>query len=134
MQKRRSDSTVGVGEMPPITTHVLDTSSGKPAANLRIVLEKCTQEPQEDGGEFSWEPVNETMTNADGRSPEISAGLTIEPSVYRCLFFTQEYFNAVGTATFYPRVEVMFRIMDVDSHYHIPLLLSPYGYSTYRGS
>ena len=120
--------------MPPITTHCLDTSSGKPASNLRIVLEKCSQEPRVPGEEYVWEFVKEVRTNSDGRAPEISEGMTIVPNVYRCLFFTQDYFSATGTATFYPRVEVMFRIMDVDSHYHIPLLLSPFGYSTYRGS
>ena len=105
--------------MPPITTHVLDTSSGEPAVNIRIVLEKCTHEPKGNHEEYAWEFLNEEMTNQDGRAPGISAGLTIEPSVYRCIFFTQDYFNAKGIATFYPRVEVMFRIMDVDSHYHI---------------
>ena len=123
-----------MGKMPPITTHCLDTSTGRPANNLRIVLEKCSREPQKAGEEYCWEFVKEARTNEDGRAPGISEGMTIEPNVYRCLFFTQDYFNATGTATFYPRVEVMFRIMDVSSHYHIPLLLSPFGYSTYRGS
>ena len=116
----------------PITTHVLDTASGKPAANILIRLECCVHENLT--GESEWELMNEVRTNSDGRAPTITAGMQIEPSVYRCIFFTQQYFEVTGTPSFYPRVEVMFRITDEMAHYHIPLLLSPYGYSTYRGS
>jgi 5-hydroxyisourate hydrolase len=121
----------------PITTHCLDTSTGKPAANLHILLERCVNDVDVNTAtdvEYEWVTMGDAWTNSDGRAPEISAGLTIEPSIYRCVFFTQEYFSATGTSTFYPRVEVMFRITDTNSHYHIPLLLSPFGYSTYRGS
>ena len=111
----------------PITTHVLDTSSGKPASNVLIRLERCVREDMM--GESVWETLNEARTNLDGRAPSITAGMHIDPCVYRCIFFTQDYFSALGTTCFYPRVEVMFRIADETSHYHIPLLLSPYGYS-----
>jgi 5-hydroxyisourate hydrolase len=116
----------------PITTHVLDTASGKPASNVLIRLQRCIQENLD--SESEWVTLNEVRTNTDGRAPAITAGMQIEPCVYRCIFFTQEYFSAMGTTSFYPRVEVMFRINDENAHYHIPLLLSPYGYSTYRGS
>lgn len=115
-----------------ITTHCLDTATGKPASNLLIRLERCTHE--DITGECEWETIKEMRTNSDGRAPGFTAGMIIDPCVYRCLFFTQEYFSVTGTPCFYPRVEVMFRLTDETAHYHIPLLLSPYGYSTYRGS
>ena len=110
----------------PLTTHVLDTSAGCPAAGLEITLEKRT------AGKF--QRVGEGRTNADGRlsQPLISDGWGA--GVYRIRFDTGAYFEASGTPGFYPYVEVVFEVREPDSHYHVPLLLSPYGYSTYRGS
>jgi len=123
----------------PITTHVLDTALGRPVQGMRITLEQDATtciEQRSSGLDFAWVQVGETMTNADGRGPGLSTSLMgkLVPGVYRATFFTQEYFEAQGTATFYPKVEITFRIVDVDQHFHIPLLLSPFGFSTYRGS
>lgn len=96
-----------------LSTHVLDTSKGRPARDIRVRLEL------RDGG---WRMIAEARTDDDGRI----AGLdTPEPGVYRLVF------EVAGE--FYPEVTVAFRVTD-DSHYHVPLLISPYGYSTYRGS
>jgi len=73
-------------------------------------------------------------TNADGRCPELTDGLELEPGVYRLRFDTGAWFAERSTATFYPSVEVMFEVIDAAAHYHVPLLLSPFAYSTYRGS
>ncbi len=115
----------------PITTHCLDTSSGFPASNLRIVLMQCVDELNLDAG---WTQVGETTTNSDGRGPGFTTGLTVVATVYKAIFHTQNYFERYGLASFYPKVEIIFRVTDPSAHYHIPLLLSPYGYSTYRGS
>lgn len=103
--------------MAGITTHVLDTSRGKPAANIAITLRR---------GEAV---LAEGRTDADGRMRVLEAD-RVERGVYRITFATGEY-NAEG---FFPEVTIDFRIDDVAQHYHVPLLLSPFGYSTYRGS
>ena len=115
----------------PITTHCLDTSSGFPAANLRIVLMQCVDELDLERG---WTQVGETVTNSDGRGPGFTTGLAVISTVYKAIFHTQDYFERSGLSSFYPKVEIIFRVTDPAAHYHIPLLLSPYGYSTYRGS
>ena len=96
-----------------LSTHVLDTSKGRPAGGIRVRLEL------HDGG---WRTIAEAHTDDDGR---ISGWDTTEPGVYRLVF------EVAGE--FYPEVTVAFRVTD-DRHYHVPLLISPYGYSTYRGS
>lgn len=111
----------------PITSHVLDTSRGKPAANLGIALAA-----KSDGGE--WVTLISTNTNDDGRALDLLAAGTLEARVYRLTFATGPYFHALGLPVFYELVEIQFHVSDVSEHYHIPLLLSPYGYSTYRGS
>ena len=116
--------------MPPLTTHVLDTALGKPAAGLAIKLEIQSAEDK------SWSDVGAGVTNGDGRLeasliPE-EAGL--QASVYRITFDTEGYCTATGRECFYPEVSVVFRITAPGDHYHVPLLLSPFGYSTYRGS
>jgi 5-hydroxyisourate hydrolase len=104
-----------------ISTHVLDTSRGRPAAGVAVVLER-----QEGDG---WSPVGEATTDADGRVGELAPAGAGE-GVYRLTFDTGSYFEA----GFYPRVAVEFRVDDGAEHHHVPLLLSPFGYSTYRGS
>lgn len=113
--------------MISISTHALNTSTGKPASGLRLYLESR-------GGEGTWSRIGEGNTNDDGRAPGfIPAETVLQPGVYRMVFDTADYFKSSGVQGFYPVVEVVFEIREA-GHYHIPLLLSPYGYSTYRGS
>lgn len=115
-----------------ISTHVLDTSSGFPASGLRINLMVCTDPSELSAeGELSWDFVGEGVTDKDGRS---RFAFDINPGIYKMVFYTYAYFARQGTPNFYPKVEVIFRISDVVRHHHVPLLISPYGYSTYRGS
>ena len=113
--------------MSAITTHVLDTSLGKPAAGVAVTLDK-----QEAGG---WKTLGGGATNADGRAEELlPRGATLAAGIYRLRFDTAAYFRARGVEGFYPHVEIVFTVQDAAQHYHVPLLLSPFGYSTYRGS
>jgi 5-hydroxyisourate hydrolase len=108
--------------MSSISTHVLDTARGAPAAGIRATLE------QQKAAE--WKPLGEGETNGDGRiAAFVQEGVTLKPGVYRLRFDTGAYQTG-----FYPEVTVTFRIENPAQHYHVPLLLSPYGYSTYRGS
>lgn len=113
--------------MSQITTHILDTSLGKPAQNVKIVLEK----PTKDG---FWKAIGQGFTNADGRLPGLLADdIKLEPGIYRLVFDTASYYEQTATKGLYPSVTIAFELTD-HSHYHIPLLLNPFGYSTYRGS
>jgi 5-hydroxyisourate hydrolase len=113
--------------MSHITTHVLDTATGKPAEGISITLEKLNSK---DG----WDSVTKGVTNADGRvSSFLAEGQVLTPGVYRMKFFTKAYFEKQKVKGFYPFVPVVFEI-EGTAHYHVPLLLSPFGYSTYRGS
>tara|TARA_B100000530_G_C15816587_1_gene431760 strand:+ start:176 stop:514 length:339 start_codon:yes stop_codon:yes gene_type:complete len=112
--------------MSQITTHVLDTSEGKPAEGIKIELQKPTG--------TNWETIAEGITNADGRIANLLGdGDVLPPGAYRMHFHTAEYFDRLGLRSFYPEVSIVFETFD-NSHYHVPLLLNPYGYSTYRGS
>jgi 5-hydroxyisourate hydrolase len=114
--------------MSPITTHVLDTARGRPAAGVPIVLER-------QAGDGQWLTLAKGITNADGRIGDLlAAGEPLASGVYRMTFETDAYFHAIGVEGFYPYVSVVFVLREPAQHYHIPLLLSPYGYSTYRGS
>jgi 5-hydroxyisourate hydrolase len=104
-----------------ISTHVLDTSNGNPAAGIGVLLEKKSG--------VDWSTVANEKTNADGR---IVFGNSPEAGTYRLTFQTAEYY--VKKECFFPYVPVTFTITDTKRKYHVPLLLSPYGYSTYRGS
>jgi 5-hydroxyisourate hydrolase len=110
----------------PLTTHILDTARGCPAAGVPVDLEQLT----DDG----WSVLRRGVTNDDGRIPGFTAGLALEVSTYRMVFDTDAYFASTQTEAFYPVVRVVFVVRDPSSHHHVPLLLSPYGYSTYRGS
>jgi 5-hydroxyisourate hydrolase len=113
--------------MGAITTHVLDTSRGRPAAGVRVVLQYDVRN--------EWQVVGRGATDADGRLRTLMPDSTpAAPGVYRLVFDTQAYFESQGVRTFYPHVVVTFEIVDGDAHYHVPLLLSPYGYTTYRGT
>lgn len=113
--------------MSQITTHVLDTSLGKPAANVPIVLEV-----QIAGGQ--WKKLGDGVTDADGRLKNLLGANALEAGTYRLTFDTGKYFSACKSIGLYPQVFILFQVTNVKEHYHIPLLLSPYGYSTYRGS
>jgi 5-hydroxyisourate hydrolase len=113
--------------MSAITTHVLDTSLGKPAAGVAVTLEAHSGE--------GWKTLASGTTNADGRLRDLlPAENKLAPGTYRLRFETAAYFRARGVESFYPHVEIVFRVQDAAQHYHVPLLLSPFGYSTYRGS
>jgi 5-hydroxyisourate hydrolase len=113
--------------MSQITTHVLDTSKGRPAEGITITLQRQT-------GLDQWDTITTGRTNEDGRVPNfIPMDVIIEPGVYRMVFETGEYFVRHEISAFYPYVPVVFELFDTE-HYHIPLLLNPFGYSTYRGS
>jgi len=113
--------------MSPITTHVLDTSLGKPAAGVAVGLSRL--EP--DGTERE---LARGTTDADGRVRDLLAPGSLQRGSYRLTFHTAAYFASDGRASFYPRIEVVFEVRTDTEHHHVPLLLSPYGYSTYRGS
>ena len=113
--------------MSTITTHILDTARGKPAGGVPATLEV------ESAG--AWELVGKGTTNADGRiSDLVPKEVTLTAGVYRLVFETAKYFANNQIEGFYPQVTVVFRVDDPAKHYHVPLLLSPFGYSTYRGS
>lgn len=107
----------------PITTHVLDTAKGGPAPGVRITLERQTD------GAFA--QVGEGVTDDDGRVKDLLAPGALEAGVYRITFHVDAYHGGEG---FYPSVPVVFRITAPGEHYHVPLLISPFGFSTYRGS
>jgi 5-hydroxyisourate hydrolase len=107
--------------MAGITTHVLDTAQGKPAAAVAIALE--VQEGSK------WIKVAEGTTDSDGRLRTLTEGHIVRKGTYRLTFQTGAYNHG-----FFPEVTIVFGIDDPNAHYHVPLLLSPYGYSTYRGS
>jgi len=112
--------------MSQITTHILDTTKGRPAAGVTIAL-------HEQAGD-NWREIARGATNTDGRIPDLlPKEQRLARGVYKLKFFTQEYFERDGTAGFYPFVEICFLVSD-NSHYHVPLLLNPFGFSTYRGS
>ena len=113
----------------PLTTHVLDTAGGRPAANLRLQLFRL--DPSNDERSL----LKEARTNADGRTDEPLLD-ELEGGVYEILFDVGEYFAGEGLPTppFLGRVPVRFGVADPSSHYHVPLLASPWSYSTYRGS
>ena len=110
-----------------ITTHVLDTAAGRPGRRIAIELERA-----DDRG--AWRPIGAGATDDDGRLRTLTPAEPVEPGTYRIRFQTGAYFAAHGTAGFFPVVEIQFTVADGAQHYHVPLLLSPFGFSTYRGS
>jgi 5-hydroxyisourate hydrolase len=113
--------------MSPITTHVLDTSTGKPGAGIAVSLE------YKDG--TGWQNIASGTTDGDGRLRGlIGDGGEFQVGEYRLTFEVGEYFGSQGVECFFPSVTLSFVVKDVGQHYHVPLLVSPFGYSTYRGS
>ncbi len=112
--------------MSQLTTHILDTTKGKPAEGVTIILYQQQNN--------SWKEIAKGTTNSDGRIADLLLKDTVlEFGTYKMKFETKEYFDKQSTKTFYPFVEIVFDI-NTKEHYHIPLLLNPFGYSTYRGS
>lgn len=113
--------------MSQITTHVLDTAIGKPAAGIDLTLSQFTNN--------EWKLLNGGTTNSDGRvSDLLTNDRVLNAGRYKVLFVTETYFQKQKVKAFYPYAEIVFDIEGDGQHYHIPLLLSPFGYSTYRGS
>jgi 5-hydroxyisourate hydrolase len=112
--------------MSQLTTHILDTSKGKPAFGLHIVLYQYQNR--------KWVEVAKGTSDNDGRVTDLlKKGEVMELGTYKLNFDTQSYFARQSIQTFYPFVEIIF-LVTTEEHYHVPLLLNPYGYSTYRGS
>jgi 5-hydroxyisourate hydrolase len=109
-----------------ISTHVLDTMRGTPAAGLDVELSR--REPN-----GNWKSIGEAVTDSDGRVREFGED-DLEPGEYRLEFATQPYFDRSGLSAFYPQVTVVFNLEDPSENLHVPLLLSPFGYTTYRGT
>lgn len=114
--------------MSTISTHILDISRGRPAPGVNVSLEILN------AGE-GWSPLSQAVTDDDGR---IKSFVLAEPQMvartYRLIFAVGQYFTSLNQSSFYPEVTVNFLIEGSTEHYHVPLLISPYGYSTYRGS
>ncbi len=111
--------------MSAVTTHVLDTGLGRPATGVPVRLERLVT-----GGT---ELLAEARTDADGRVPRLGPD-EIDAGTYRLVFDVAAYSTATGQGGFFPEVSIAFRVADPAQHYHVPLLLSPFAYSTYRGS
>lgn len=112
--------------MSQVTTHILDTSSGTPAQDVAVSLFRQQEQV--------WTGIAEGITNKDGRIADLLAkDVTIPAGIYKLRFETRLYFETRGITSFYPFIEVVFYITSGE-HYHVPLLLNPFGYSTYRGT
>lgn len=111
-----------------LSSHILDITQGKPAANVKIGLYK-----QDDAGK--WTVIDEKFTDENGRIKNFlneEKGV-IHNGIYKLTFYTQPYFKGLGQQSFYPFIEVVFELKD-NNHYHVPITLSAFGYSTYRGN
>lgn len=115
-----------MSEKHGISTHVLDTSLGRAAAGIPVVLDRA------DGQH--WHTVASCVTDADGRCPHLLAAENVHPGRFRLTFATAAYFAARHQPTLYPEVTIVFDAAAGHSSYHIPLLLNPFGYTTYRGT
>ena len=107
----------------PITTHILDTAKGRPAAGVAAKLLRREED--------NWLSIASDKTNEDGRIMEWFDRSAFKPGHYRIIFDTETY---LGVDSFFPEVSIDFQVKELNEHYHVPLLLSPFGYSTYRGS
>ncbi len=114
-----------MSNLSSITTHVLDTSLGRPANGVPVTLEVLKGD--------SFVVLGKGVTNADGRIVELLKQ-PLSEGIFRLTFQTSTYFLSKSLKSFYPSVQIQFEVQDAKQHYHVPLLVSPYGYSTYRGS
>jgi 5-hydroxyisourate hydrolase / 2-oxo-4-hydroxy-4-carboxy-5-ureidoimidazoline decarboxylase len=125
-KKLLTESDFSYLKVSQITTHVLDTSLGFPSKDVTIRL-KAFRNNQ-------WQTIAQGITNNDGRIPDLlPQDKTLKPTAYKMVFDTGSYYKKLNIKTFYPEVEIIFNTFD-ETHYHVPLLVNPYGYSTYRGS
>ncbi len=113
--------------MSQVSTHVLDISLGRPAAKMPVVLEV------EEAG-TGWKELGRGSTDKDGRMRDLLGGRALVEGTYRLTFDTHAYFAVRKVQSLYPQVTIVFEVRNAKEHYHVPLLLSPFGYSTYRGS
>ncbi len=109
-----------------LSTHILDTALGRPAANVAITLSELTGE--------TWLDIATASTDADGRCKTLLGDRPLAATTYKLRFFTAPYFHALNLPSLYPYVDIIFTITDPTQHHHIPLLLTANGYTTYRGS
>lgn len=116
-----------MNQKSPITTHILDTACGCPAAGIAVKLEFL-------GENGAWQSCGAGTTNSDGRITDLIGPGSLTAGMYRLTFATAHYFQQLGGAVFFPEVQITFVVSSTTDHYHVPLLLSPFGYSTYRGS
>ncbi|XP_006860149.1 PREDICTED: 5-hydroxyisourate hydrolase-like [Chrysochloris asiatica] len=112
----------------PLTTHVLDTASGKPAQGLHLCLYRL------EGPGQQWMELRKSYTDADGRCPGLLEPGQMNGGTYKLSFNTEGYWRTRGQESFYPYVEVVFTVTNDMQRFHVPLLLSPWSYTTYRGS
>ena len=110
---------------PPITTHILDTSAGSPAAGVKVDLFSVGETNQ---------LIASGVTNDDGRVAKWDKNFELMKGDYLLSFEVSDYFASQGKSTFYGDIQIKFKVAAIDEHYHVPLLLNPFGYSTYRGS
>jgi len=116
--------------MSLITTHVLDISRGRPAAGVAVALDVL-----QDEGAGKWRALGHGVTDGDGRLRDLlPVKHTLVAGIYRLSFDVGSYFRAAGVACFYPSIAVTFEVREPSQQHHVPLLVSPFGYSTYRGS
>ncbi|KAJ0002143.1 hypothetical protein NQD34_001939 [Periophthalmus magnuspinnatus] len=116
------------GPVSPLSTHVLNIALGVPGSNVSLSLYR------QDTPSEVWSLITTGITNADGRCPGLITKEMFTSGVYKLRFETQQYWESIGEASFYPYVEIVFTISDPGQKYHIPLLMSRFSYSTYRGS
>ena len=127
--------------MSQITTHILDTTKGRPAQGVAIILYKGetdaslpTDEYKDEQSDNGWTEIARGMTNADGRIADLlKKDIVLQIGIYKMRFETEDYFAKDNVVTFYPYVEIIFDIT-TEEHYHIPLLINPFAYNTYKGS
>eukprot|EP00062_Callorhinchus_milii_P005217 gi/632944456/ref/XP_007887519.1/ PREDICTED: 5-hydroxyisourate hydrolase-like isoform X1 [Callorhinchus milii] len=110
----------------PLTTHILNTAQGVPAASVAISISRLESQ--------GWTEVAKGITNSDGRCPGLFTPQTFSAGTYKMQFETGDYWQSLQQSSVYPYVQIVFNISDVSQKYHIALLLSPFSYTTYRGS
>jgi 5-hydroxyisourate hydrolase len=109
-----------------LSTHILDTALGRPAANIDLTLSQLNGE--------AWQEIGNAPTDADGRCKTLLGDHPLTAAIYKLRFHTAPYFHTQNLPSLYPYIEIVFTITDPTQHHHIPLLLTANGYTTYRGS
>jgi len=112
--------------MTEITTHVLDTSRGRPAVGFEVGLQFKSGD--------AWTTLGTARTDGNGRCSGLLGGKALEAGTYRLLFNARDYYKELHVETFYSEISIVFEVAHPETHYHVPLLINPFGYTTYRGS